>query len=265
MFRTDWSESGHHLDFGFQSVLARELGDLAASAASQGLAAKVNSVRKDCIGIALMEKARTSFEAIQVLCRHLFVGDARAIIRTMVEAIINGAYISNAEDEAADSYADFPDFWRWIEIMELREVWPEIADKIVEGDLGQIRERHEQVKHRFERFKRGEWCAKNLFRRAAHLDSIVGERSPIFRWLINQIWRQASSYIHGSPQSVGIERNGPDPRSLTQSIPSEAARTLHIANTVMLVWFCCFGEYLGKGHEKRLAELMDRMGASAEA
>ncbi len=96
MFRKDWQESERYLDLNLQSAFARDLGDIAATAASQGLASRENLARKDCVSRALMDKARTSFEAIQVLCKYLFVGDARAIIRTMVETIINGAYISNA-------------------------------------------------------------------------------------------------------------------------------------------------------------------------
>ncbi len=133
-----------------------------------------------------------------------------------------------------------------------------------EDDLAQMRERYEVVKHRFEGFKRGEWCADNLFRRAAYLDSLVGDDCSLFRWFINLMWRQASAYIHGAPQSVGVEWSGPDPQTLTQRTPSEAARTLYIAIHVMLAWFPCFAGYLNKGWEERLAELMKRMGPSAE-
>jgi len=263
MFRKEWLESERYLDFSLQSAFARELGDLAATTASQGLGARENLARKDCLSIALMHKARVSFEAVQLLCKFLLVGDARAIIRTMCEAIINGAYISNATDEVADNYVDFPDYWRWIEYTELRASAPEMPYPFEESELEHLRTRYGVIKHRFGGFKRGEWCADNLFRRAAYLDSLVGDSSSLFRWLVNLIWRQASAYVHGAPQSIGVEGSGRDPRTLTQRTPEEAARTLHIAVSVMLVWFPCFGEYLNKGWEERCEELMERMGSSA--
>jgi hypothetical protein len=73
------------------------------------------------------------------------------------------------------------------------------------------------------------------------------------------IWRQASVYTHGTAQAVGIARDISDRVALTQRVPTEAARTLYIANTLIFVWFACFDEYLDKNHENHLEDLLSRM------
>lgn len=248
-----------YLDLDVQCALAGKLSELAARVALPSRDALGQLTRKDSIAMALMEKARISFDAVQLLCKHLFVGDARATIRTMCEATINGAYLSSSRSEVADDYADFADYWKWIEFTELKAAAPDFPSPFEYNETEQMKAKYELIRHRFEKFRRGEWCADNLFKRAVHLDSLVGGNSSLFRWLVNLIWRQASAYAHGAPQSIGVDGSSRDPRSLTQRTPEEAARTVHIASNVMLVWFACFSEYLRKGWEESTTEIMEQL------
>ena len=257
LLRINSSESGPHLDFSFQKSMARELGDLAAMAFEQDRVSRDDFTQKDYVSVALMKKAHLSFKAIRVLCEHLLVGDARAVIRSMAETIINGAYISDVGDEAANDYVDFPAYRNWIEYTQLKKVDPKLADKVVGGELKVMKQRYEELEHRFKR--RHEWSAENIFQRASHLDLIWGENAGLFRVLVNLIWRPAGAYVHGTAQSVGLQPDMSNSQTLTQQTPSEAARTLYIANLLMLQWFACFGGYLNKNHENELEDLLRRM------
>ena len=115
MLRINSSESGPHLNFGFQRAMAGELANLAAMAFEKDRMSRDDFTEKDYVSVPLMNKAHLSFKAIRVLCEHLLVGDARAVIRSLAETIINGAYISDVGDEAASDYVDFPAYWNWIE------------------------------------------------------------------------------------------------------------------------------------------------------
>ena len=256
---SDLSESGPHLDFGLQTVVAGGLSDLAVVAFEPEHVLREDSRQKDHVSVALLDKARTSFEAIRVLCEHLLVGDARVVIRSMVEAIINGAYIAHSGDQAADDFLDFPDYWSWTEYTEMREVEPKLAGVFARDEIEAMKQRYEELTHRFKGFKRGEWCAENMFKRASVLDSLLGEGPGLFRILVNLIWRPASAYVHGSAQSVGVRRDDSKTLARTQRTPSEAARTLYMGNTLMMVWFACLPEDLNKNHQNRLEDLLRQM------
>lgn len=242
----DQVESDSQLNLNHQTGVAEALSKLAVQALHTTTFSTETFVPRKRVVVALMNKARKSFEAIRVLCAHKMVGDARALIRSLTEVIVNGAYISHVGgDEAAADYIDFVDYWDWICYTELKAVDARMT-KVFANDKEPelIKQRFDKVKDRFEGRKAGEWCRDNLFKRASILDSSVLEDAGLFRILVNAIWRQASAYTHGSTRSVGLHVNHLNPFELTQDTADEAARTLMIANTLMFAWFVCFHEYL---------------------
>ncbi len=228
--------------------------------------AETEFTRKDYVFFGLADKGRVTFEAIRVLCEKSLIDDAFCLVRTLIEGIINGAYVAHKGDEVAKHYADFPDYWNWIEFTQLREVAPETTDETSREEVEEMERKYDAVKDRYEKFRRGEWCADNLFQRALALDTAASRDFNLMRALVNLAWRKASVYVHGTASSIVSRVQETDSgvaikRTFTKE---EAAGVLFMANMAMFALVALVDMRLGKHHQEQWERLYDRWAGNEE-
>jgi len=108
-------------NLGHQLTASRKLIDFAYNLVS---GVDVEAKRKDLIFLALADKCFVSTSAIQVLCEKGFVDDGLALVRVLIEAVINAGYILESGDQAVDDFAEYPQFLAWESFMGIRAVDP---------------------------------------------------------------------------------------------------------------------------------------------
>ena len=255
------------LDLDHQRAVAAELSTFANQVLEGTHTAETEFTRKDYVFFGLADKARMTFEAIVLLCDHSLIDDAFILIRSMVEAIINGTYVQHMGDDVANHYADFPDYWDWVVFTDLQAVAPEITRETPQEEIEQMRQKHEVVRDRYVRFRRGEWCQHNLFQRGVVVDAAASNDFNLMRVLVNLVWRKASVYAHGTADSIASRVNQTESgiaikRTFTRK---EAAGMLFMANMAMFMLLALMDLRLGRRHVEKWHELYDRWGGDQSA
>lgn len=255
------------LDFDHQCAIAVNLTTFANQVFEGTHTAETQFTRKDYVFFGLADKARLTFEAIQVLCERSLIDDAFVLVRAMIEAVINGAYIAHMGDQAANDYADFPDYWNWIEFTQLQAVAPEITVQTPEEEGQEMQRKYEAVKDRFAQFRRGEWCRHKLFERASIIDSAAGKDFNLMRILVNLPWRKASVYAHGTADSIASRVHETETGVAIKRTfkREEAAGVLFMANMAMFTLLAFMDMRLGKRQVDKWHELYDRWGGNEAA
>jgi hypothetical protein len=248
------------LNLDHQRAIAKDLWDLSNQVFEGTHQAETEFTRKDYVFFGLADKARVTFEAIQVLCDKSLIDDAFCLVRTLIEGIINGAYVAHKGDEIANDYAEFPDYWSWIEFTQLREVAPETTDQTSQKEVEEMQRKHDAVKGRYIKFKRGEWCADNLFQRALALDTAASRDFNLMRALVNLAWRKASVYVHGTASSIVSRVQETDSGiAIKRTYTSEeSAGVLFMANMAMFALVALVDMRLGKHNKDTWGQLYDR-------
>ncbi len=254
------------LNYKHQRKISKQLLDFANEGFEGTLHAETEFTRKDYAFLGLADKARITFEAIQVLCEKSLLDDAFALSRTMIEAVINGAYVAHMGDQVANDYADFPDYWDWVEYSQLIEVEPEMAAGMPPEKIAEMKRKHDAVKHRYEKLK-GEWCTDNFFRRASKIDAAAGPDFKLMRVLVNLPWRKASVYVHGTANSIASRLQETESGVVIQRryTEQEAAGVLFIANMTMFALLAFLDIQLGKRHVNKWRELHAQWGGGPDA
>jgi hypothetical protein len=221
--------------------------------------------QKHYVFFGLVDKVFVTHDAIIHLAEQGYADDGFSLVRTSVEAIINGAYILHiGGDAAAADYADFHKYRDWVELKEVEKIMPESVKSIPAERLAQMEKDHEQVK---DRYKGSDWTTLKLPDRALAIDKAVGEDFYQMRFLYNTPWRHASHHVHGNAKSIQSrfeEKNGKVciHRRFTKE---EAAFLLDTANIVMFAEAAILDVGLGVKFKKQYDELQEEWLGKAPA
>ncbi len=160
--------------------------------------------RKDYIGFALFNRCLQTHEATELVVRKSLIDDAWVLVRAMVEHAVNSVYMFYVADAAtADSFNDYQDYLAHKTLLDLKstdEVTLRSMVSAEEEEKGRLR--FEAVRGRFDDKRGDRWCVDDaLYKRAAQVDRAVsastGKSQSDLLWLVNSLWRYASTYTHG--------------------------------------------------------------------
>lgn len=165
--------------------------------------------RAQNLASAIFYRSLQTHEAVEILIRQQLVEDARVLLRVVVEHAVNFAYmLLIGDDSTVDDFNKYPMFWRYKVLQGLKVAdEPRFRSTVSPGREEEIRVEHEALKPRFKGRGNGEWCAdRKLYERAAKVDQKLGEALKTkyveFLWMVNSEWRFASSYVHGTLDSL---------------------------------------------------------------
>jgi len=174
------------------------------------------------IAYALFVRAERTFSSIRTLARLSNVDDSFALVRVMVEKIVNAEYILLTGTETALDYVQFLAFREW---RDLQVVTPEIAPKYTPDVLRRLRDAHDQAKTKTlpdgsqkNRYGRGnDWIEMGLSKRAEAVDELLKKKFAArtfksTRMLYDATYHKSASYLHGMWASLGrsFESEGRD-------------------------------------------------------
>jgi hypothetical protein len=260
------SEKKPTLDFEHQLIITKELLAFGKKIMSGTIHAQTVFTQKDYAFFALADKSLATFEAIGILCEHELVDDGFALIRVLVEGIINAAFVVYSDDQTAADYANFPYFRDWVEFKELEAVAPEITNSRPGPEVDEMRCNYEKVEARY-RGHKADWSDQNLFKRASTIDAAVGHGYNVMRTLVNLPWRKASTYVHGSAASIEARVHHDDSGVVIHRKydSKEAAGVLFMANMAVFSLLAIVDLRLGKNNEKQWRSLYERWGGDEPA
>ena len=239
------------VDLDHQLVIAKDLLAFANDVCEGTLHAETEFTRKDYIFFALVDKNIVTFEAIRILSERGLADDALALVRVFTECMINAAYVVDATDQVANDYADYPEYRAWVEYEDLRTVAPEMVNDVPADEVKSLRQKYEAVKDRYKRNR--DWCADNLFQRAAKVDRAVKGEFNLLRIFVNAPWRKASAYIHSSASSLTSRvRESKDGIIIHREFTrEETAGALFFATMIMFAMLAFVDLRLGKRHVEK--------------
>jgi len=100
------------------------------------------------ISYLLFLRAERTYASIRFLSRQLMVDDAFALVRVMVEKIINAEYILLSGTDTALDYMQYHAFRRWRDFEELRKVSPKTAPNYTPELLARLQNSHDRASTR---------------------------------------------------------------------------------------------------------------------
>src|SRR5713226_9374947 len=133
-------------NLGHQLTASRKLVDFAYSLVS---GVEVKAKRKDLIFLALADKCFVSTGAIQVLCEKGFVDDGLALVRVLIEAVVNAGYILESNDQVADDFAEYPQFFAWEIFVGMRAVDPVLTEGTSDTAAEELKKAYQTVELRY--------------------------------------------------------------------------------------------------------------------
>src|SRR5689334_15840024 len=160
------THSCHDLDL--QQRINRGLLDLTSSLLV-GLEPTAHLKHK--VFLALSHKCFTTAEAIRSLCDQNLHDDAFALLRVLMEAMIDAVYILESDEQIASDYIDYPKFRRWYQFDQIRQVGPNLATYVSQADQTEMEGEFQQVKSRYEKNPNKDWSKDNIFKRARFIDA----------------------------------------------------------------------------------------------
>jgi hypothetical protein len=220
--------------------------------------------RKDYIGFALFNRCLQTHQAIEYIVRESLIDDAWVLVRTLVEYTVNSAYMFYVADAAtADNFADYQDYLAYTVLLDLKGTDEAMLRQLVSVEEEEkARVRYEAVRARFDGKRGDKWCPDDaLYKRAARIDATVsaakGERLTDLRWLVNSLWRYASTYTHGTAGAITDQlREGSEGVIIQRKYTyDEAAKVLFSANAALYLVLLPLDARVGG---KRVAELNER-------
>lgn len=198
--------------------------------------------RRDYIGLSLFNRCLQTHEATEILVRSSLIDDAWVLVRTLVEHAVNSVYmLSVADAQTADDYNDYGDYLSYKALRDLSATDETVLRKTVTVEEEEkMRLRFEAVRARFDDKRGDKWCADDaLYKRAAHVDRTAGaasrEQRSDFLWLVNSVWRHASTYTHGTARALTdhIKQEGEVTTIRRKYTHEEASQALHSANLAL--------------------------------
>lgn len=167
------------------------------------------------VAYLLFLRAERTFSSIRTLARLRMVDDAFALVRTMVEKIINAEYILLSDTETALDYVQYGAFRAWRDLEELNSIAPELAPKHSPEFLRELEMMHDRAKTRTlpdgskrSRFGRGhDWTELGLSKRAEFIDNVLSQKfsmksARVTRMFYQKTFKKSAIYLHGMWNSV---------------------------------------------------------------
>ena len=164
---------------------------------------------------ALFLHAERTFLSIRTLARKGTVNDAMALVRVMVEKVINAEYIYLAGTDTAIDYVEFDAFREWRDHEERREFDPKVDESYDADSLDKTHSAYLKARTRtlangttINRFGRGhDWIEMGLRKRAETVDDQIGKKFEANKFPFAQIlyftaFKKSSRYLHGLWESV---------------------------------------------------------------
>jgi hypothetical protein len=225
------------------------------------------SARCENIALALFYRALQTHEAMHILIREMLVEDAEALVRVLVEQIVNCAYmITVADDQTADDFIKYPKFWRYKILKDLVATNENRARRSVSIEMEEeIRLEHESLRLRFKDRRNGEWCVDGqLHVRAARVDEklsqVLNRPSFEYRWMVNSEWRFASSHVHSMADSLLDQVTMAEGTIVIEQkyVEEDASTALYSANFALSLPLPLVDNLLG---EKRASEISAQLKA----
>jgi hypothetical protein len=167
------------------------------------------------VSYLLFLSAERTLSSIRTLARARMVDDAFALVRVLVEKVINGEYIFLIGAEPALDFIRFHAFREWRDLEELREIVPELAPKYTVEIETNLKEAHGRAKIKTfpdgtqkARFGRGaDWIEMGLSKRAKSVDEGLKARFSMRQSRSTQIlyytaYKKGAVYLHGTWASL---------------------------------------------------------------
>lgn len=228
---------------------------------------------ESAIAYVLFLRAERTFSSVRMLARVRHVDDAFALVRAMVEKVINAEYILLSGTDAALDYIQYSAFREWRDLEEFKGVNPDAAPKYTTEFLEQLRKAHDEAKTRTlsdgskrSRYGRGhDWIEIGLSKRAEFIDEALMKRfSRSFKStqiLYHSTYKKSAAYLHGTwaslarslelDQSNGGTNNG-DTIEMSVGIrlkdknPRIAVEALRTANLAAIATILFISKIFGK-------------------
>lgn len=163
----------------------------------------MSPTRRDMIVLALSSRAIETGESVRLLCTQTapLIDDATALARTLIEAVINAAFIARSDEAAADRYDAWGDYHAYVQEQKINNSIPaRMPTQQRNEDYARFRERAlKQFPDFGEKANKGHDWAKNLFSRVQHLD-IWTESSDAA--LLYEEYRELSNAVHVNSLSI---------------------------------------------------------------
>lgn len=245
------------IDYAHQLAIAKQLEAFAQQMCSGTLTSKNEFTQRDYIFFGLVDKNIGTFHSIRVLVEAGLADDGFALIRVLAESTVNAAFVEFSDtDQVAKDYADFPDFFRWIEYSDLARVAPDSAKDVTAEEITEMQRAHDAVKDRYAKH-RHDWSDLKLIQRAAEIDAKVDPKWNLLRVIVNSAWRKASAYVHGTARSITSRVKEKDGGIVIhrEVSPQEQAAALYAANLILFALMMFVDLRLGKPNVMKLKEL----------
>jgi hypothetical protein len=221
--------------------------------------------RKDYIGLSLFNRCLQTHQATEIMVRSSLIDDTWVLIRALVEHAVNSVYMLYVADaQTADDFNDYGDYLSYKTLLDLKATEETVLRKeATAAEEEKMRLRFEAVRARFDDKRGDKWCADDaLYKRAAHVDRTVGaakgeQRSDLL-WLVNSVWRHASTYTHGTARALAdqAKQEGEVVTIKRKYTYEEASQALHSANFALYLVLLPVDVRLGG---KNAAELNRRL------
>jgi hypothetical protein len=167
------------------------------------------------VAYVLFLRAERTFSSIRTLARLRMVDDAYALVRTMVEKIINAEYIIMSGTDTALDYVQYGSFRAWRDLEELNSLAPEISPKHSIEFLRDLKRMHDDAKTKTHpdgsqrsRFGRGhDWTELGLSKRAEFIDKMLEikfsmKSARVTRMFYQKTYKESAIYLHGMWESI---------------------------------------------------------------
>jgi hypothetical protein len=138
------------------------------------------------------------------------VDDAFALVRVLVERVINGEFLLLAGTEPALDFMQYHAFREWRDFEELQKVSPELTPKYTAEVLADLQKAHERAKtislpdgSKKSRYGRGhDWIEIGLSKRAEFVDDELKKRFSMPKQTSAQVlyhiaYKKGAVYLHG--------------------------------------------------------------------
>ena len=167
------------------------------------------------LALGLFFRALRTLGSVRTLVRRNQPDDAFALVRGLLEKIINGAYILMIGWDAAADFMHYNAFRAWRDFEDLRKIDPALTKKYSDEFLKDLKAYHDSVEYRTlpngrkkKRFGRGyDWTEIGLSERARIADEYIArslgrEKGQWNEILFKTAYREGAAYIHGTFASV---------------------------------------------------------------
>jgi hypothetical protein len=221
----------------------------------------------------LFLRAERTFAAIRTLARQRMVDDAFALVRVLVEKVINAEYILLTGTDAALDYMRYYAFRGWNDLEDTQKFTPEIAPKNIAELLHRLHDDHRRAKAKVTKqsFNRHDWIDLSFAKRAQAVDEALQKKFSMRGCKATQIlyratYQDGASYLHGMWASISrsielgssiqeLDDERADDGMVTRSIgirikdkdPRVAAKALNAANLTAISLLL----FVGKVFDKR--------------